>query len=118
MPMRVTRERKARWVKQSRAEGKKLTDWIIERVERADPLQEPIVTSGDLRAWQQRLGLTYDTASEALDMHRATYARYLKHEGELPRWLGLACERIASATASQNTFKPRLNRPPVPPSEK
>lgn len=37
LPMRVTRERKARWVQQSRAEGKKLTDWIVERVERCDP---------------------------------------------------------------------------------
>jgi hypothetical protein len=35
--MRVTRERKARWVQQSRAEGKKLTDWIVERVERGAP---------------------------------------------------------------------------------
>lgn len=37
LPMRVTRERKARWVQQSRAEGKKLTDWIVERVERGAP---------------------------------------------------------------------------------
>lgn len=37
LPMRVTRERKARWVQQSRAEGKKLTDWIVERVERCNP---------------------------------------------------------------------------------
>lgn len=34
MPLRVEKERKARWVRQSRSEGKKLTDWIIERVER------------------------------------------------------------------------------------
>ncbi|WP_131798521.1 hypothetical protein [Acidovorax sp. GW101-3H11] len=34
MPLRVSKERKARWVQLSRAEGKKLTDWIVERVER------------------------------------------------------------------------------------
>ncbi len=37
MPLRVARERKARWVQLSRAEGKKLTDWIVERVERDLP---------------------------------------------------------------------------------
>lgn len=39
MPLRVARERKARWVQLSRAEGKKLTDWIVERVERDLPPQ-------------------------------------------------------------------------------
>lgn len=34
--LRVDRERKARWVAQSRAESKKLGDWIIERVEARD----------------------------------------------------------------------------------
>ena len=37
MPLRVSRERKALWVKLSRAEGKTLTDWIVERVERDLP---------------------------------------------------------------------------------
>ncbi len=37
MPVRVSRERKALWVKLSRAEGKTLTDWIVERVERDLP---------------------------------------------------------------------------------
>ncbi|EPD44611.1 MAG TPA: hypothetical protein DDZ62_01635 [Delftia acidovorans] len=40
LPLRVTQERKARWVQQSRAEGKKLTDWIVERVERANPTSD------------------------------------------------------------------------------
>jgi len=31
--LRVPATTKARWVRQSRAEGKRLTDWIIERVE-------------------------------------------------------------------------------------
>lgn len=37
LALRVTQERKARWVQQSRAEGKKLVDWIVERVERSEP---------------------------------------------------------------------------------
>lgn len=37
MPLRVARERKALWVQLSRAEGKKLADWIVERVERDLP---------------------------------------------------------------------------------
>lgn len=78
------------------------------------------MTANDLRAWQQRLGYTYDTAAEELGMHRATYARYLKNEGELPRWLAWACAAIseglvpfgetASTTSTETPFKPRLNR--------
>lgn len=46
MPLRVSKERKARWVQLSRAEGKKLTDWIIERVERDQPAD---TKNGDIR---------------------------------------------------------------------
>ena len=79
------------------------------------------MTADDLRVWQKALQLTYDTAAEELDMHRATYARYLKHEGELPRWLGLACAAVragmqpyspsAADRQSASTFKRRLNGP-------
>ena len=31
--LRVPAETKGRWVRQSRQEGKKLTDWIVEKVE-------------------------------------------------------------------------------------
>ena len=31
--LRVPAETKGRWVRQSREEGKKLTDWIVEKVE-------------------------------------------------------------------------------------
>jgi hypothetical protein len=39
--LRIARDRKARWVKLSRDEGKKLTDWIVERVERDDAASTP-----------------------------------------------------------------------------
>lgn len=65
------------------------------------------MTANDLRAWQKAQGYTYDTAAEALGMSRATFARYLKDPGELPRWLALACaaidvglEPLGTATAS------------------
>ena len=35
--LRVQPGTKARWVRQSRAEGKKLTDWVVERVEGRPP---------------------------------------------------------------------------------
>jgi hypothetical protein len=48
----------------------------------------------DLRAWQARHGYTYNTAAEALGMGRTTFAEYLKREGQLPRWLALACAAV------------------------
>jgi hypothetical protein len=36
IPIQVSPERKAHWLAQSRAEGKKITDWIVERVERGE----------------------------------------------------------------------------------
>ena len=35
------------------------------------------MTPDDLRAWQARMGYTYDTAAEALGVSRATYAEWL-----------------------------------------
>lgn len=32
----VPREKKAEWVRQSQAEGRKLTDWLLERIEIGD----------------------------------------------------------------------------------
>ena len=52
------------------------------------------MTASDLRAWQARHGYTYNTAAEALGMGRTTFAEYLTREGQLPRWLALACAAI------------------------
>lgn len=54
------------------------------------------MTANDLRAWQKAQGYTYDTAAAELDMGRRTYADYLKRDGELPRWLALACAALAA----------------------
>ena len=36
--LRVPSELKAKWVLQSRAEGKRLTDWIVEKIEKNEDL--------------------------------------------------------------------------------
>lgn len=41
--LRVPASLKARWVRMSRAKGQRLTDWLIERVERGDP--DPVAES-------------------------------------------------------------------------
>lgn len=52
------------------------------------------MTAQQLKEWQLRNHFTLDTAAETLGMHRATFARYLKHEGQLPNWLVLACKAV------------------------
>lgn len=52
------------------------------------------MNNDDLWAWQQRHGYTYDSAAAALGMARSTYHTYLQREGNLPRWLMLACRAI------------------------
>lgn len=47
------------------------------------------MTSDDLRAWQKRMGFTYDSAAKALDIGRTTYADYLR-TGKIPRVVFLA----------------------------
>lgn len=54
------------------------------------------MTAEDLRAWQKSQGYTYDSAAAALGMGRTTFADYLKRDGELPRWLALACAALAA----------------------
>ena len=36
------------------------------------------MTHDDLRAWQARMGYTYDTAAAALGVSRATYAEWVR----------------------------------------
>ena len=55
------------------------------------------MTPTDFRAWHAERGYTYNTGAAALGMGRATYARYLAQvDGELPRWLMLACTALAA----------------------
>ena len=48
--LRVPAELKARWVRESRAAGMRLTDWIVQRVE-AQPMDKTVIEpSAEVRA--------------------------------------------------------------------
>ena len=52
------------------------------------------MTSDDLRAWQAKIGYTYNSAADALGVSRATYARYLQ-SSNIPKYIGLACAALS-----------------------
>lgn len=61
------------------------------------------MTPADLRAWQARLGYTYDTAAQELDVSRATYADWVAGRSrttgkpiQISRLVALACAAIAA----------------------
>lgn len=47
------------------------------------------MTPDDLRAWQKRMGFTYDTAAKALGIGRTTYAEQLRKD-KIPHTIFLA----------------------------
>lgn len=54
------------------------------------------MTPDDLRAWQKSQGYTYDTASAALGVNRATYARWLAGSAPIDLRTALACAALAA----------------------
>lgn len=61
------------------------------------------MTPADLRAWQAHMGLTYDTAAQALGVSRATYAEWLRGISRttgkpitISRLVALACAALAA----------------------
>lgn len=54
------------------------------------------MTTNDLRAWQARMGYTYDSAAKALGVSRATYARFVAGPGDVSRTVALACAALAA----------------------
>ena len=61
------------------------------------------MTPTDLRAWQAHMGLTYDTAAQALGVSRATYAEWLRGKSRTTgkpvtpsRTVALACAALAA----------------------
>ena len=74
------------------------------------------MTLADLRAWQARMGLTYDTAAKALGVSRATYAEWVAGKSRTTgkpvtpsRLCALACAALA---AGLGEWQPK--RPPTP----
>lgn len=54
------------------------------------------MTPTDLRAWQKSQGYIYDTASAALGVNRATYARWLAGSAPIDLRTALACAALAA----------------------
>ena len=61
------------------------------------------MTPTDLRAWQAHMGLTYDTAAQALGVSRGTYADWLAGRSRttgkpimIKRTAALACAALAA----------------------
>lgn len=57
------------------------------------------MTPADLRAWQARMGYTYDTAAEALGISRSGFAKLLAGAHPIDKRTALACAAIASGIA-------------------
>ena len=63
----------------------------------------PGMTPTDLRAWQQAMGYTYDTAAQALGVSRAAYADWIAGRSrttgkpiQISRLVALACAALAA----------------------
>lgn len=63
----------------------------------------PGMTPDDLRAWQARMGYTYDTAAQALGVSRAAYADWIAGRSRttgkpirISRLVALACAALAA----------------------
>ena len=61
------------------------------------------MTPADLRAWQARMGYTYDTAAQALGVSRSTYAEWVAGKSRTTgkpvtpsRTVALACAALAA----------------------
>lgn len=61
------------------------------------------MTPADLRAWQSKMGYTYDTASQELGVSRAAYGDWVAGRSRttgkpitLPPLLGYACAALAA----------------------
>ena len=54
------------------------------------------MTPADLRAWQARMGYTYETAAEALGMSRSGFAKLLAGDHAIDKRTALACAAIAA----------------------
>lgn len=49
----------------------------------------------ELKLWQSKMGMTYDTASAALGVGRRTYAEWIAGTARIPGPVDLACNALA-----------------------
>ena len=74
------------------------------------------MTPDDLRAWQARMGYTYDTAAAALGVSRGTYADWVAGRSrttgkpiKISRLVALACAALAAGMCE---WQPKGPPPP------
>ena len=53
------------------------------------------MTPDDLRAWQARMGYTYETAAAALGISRSGFAKLLAGDHPIDKRTALACNALA-----------------------
>lgn len=68
------------------------------------------MTPEDMRAWQARMGYTYDTAAAALGVSRGTYADWLAGTSrttgkpiKISRLVALACAALAAGMCERGS---------------
>ena len=54
------------------------------------------MTPADLRAWQARMGFTYETAAAALGISRSGFAKLLAGDHPIDKRTALACAALAA----------------------
>ena len=54
------------------------------------------MTPADLKAWQQAMGYTYETAAEALGISRSGFAKLIAGANAIDKRTALACAAIAA----------------------
>lgn len=54
------------------------------------------MTPEELRAWQKKLGLTYDTGAQVLGVNRSTYATWISGKTTIDLRTALACAALAN----------------------
>ena len=67
------------------------------------------MTSDELRAWQARMGYTYETAAEALGISRSGFAKLLAGEHPIDKRTALACNALA---VGMKEWVPAAPQPP------
>jgi transcriptional regulator with XRE-family HTH domain len=78
------------------------------------------MTPNDLRAWQARMGFTYETAAEALGISRSGFAKLLAGDHPIDKRTALACAALAAgveewrAPSCPTSNAPRSGSTPSP----
>lgn len=93
--LRVPRETKGRWVAASRAQGQKLTDWIVQCVDRQHVERPRRLMAGTVQQAIDAAGLTQVSAAHAIDIDPRTMRRYIAGDLPTPRSVMLALAYLA-----------------------